>query len=98
MVFGNHNGGTEAQLWAWVGEGWLSQLFLVAVVGLEQRRPWGQGATLGPLGPVLAAPAHGGIALREPALLSVPPEALSSHEPLRSQVPLLAEGRQLLVC
>lgn len=79
-----------------MGEAWLSQLFLVAVEGLE-RRPWGPGATLGPPAPVLKVAVHGGIVLRVPALCSTPSEALGSHKPLRSQVPLLAEGGQLLV-
>lgn len=83
--------------WARVGAAWRSQLLLVAVEGLD-RRPWGLGATQKPPAPVLTAPAHSGIVPQEPALHSVPPEALSPHESLCSQVPLLAEGRQLLVC
>lgn len=37
--------------------------------------------------------AHGGRVPQEPALHAVLTEALSSHEPLRSQVALLAKGR-----
>lgn len=51
--------------------------------------------------PLVAGPlvlAHGGRVPQEPALHAVLTEALSSHEPLRSQVALLAKGRELLVC
>lgn len=86
--------------WAWVGEAWPSQLLLVAVEGLDQR-PWSLGVTYGPMGArppaaVLPAPACSGMVLQSPTLHSVLPQALGSHQPLGSQVPLLAKGRQLL--
>ena len=84
MVFGNHvSVGQRGWLWAWVGVAWLSELLLVAVEGLD-RKPWGWGATHWPLAPILPGPAHGGIVPQEPALYSVPPEALGTHEPLHS--------------
>ena len=43
-------------------------------------------------------PAHSGIVPQEPALHATLAEALGSHEPLCSQVPLLAKGWQLLAC
>lgn len=53
-------------------------------------------AVAGLLSAVPQALAGGRVVLHEPALHSVPPEALGASEPLLSQVPLLAEGGQLL--
>lgn len=88
--------------WAGVGEAWLSQLFLIAVEGLDQR-PWILGVTSWPMGvrppaTVLPVLARSGVVLQEPTLHSVLPEALGSHQPLRSQIPQLAKGWQLLAC
>ena len=81
---------------------WGSQLLLVAVEGLDQR-PWSLGliswpAVARPLATVLCAPARSGIGLQQPTVHSVLPEASGSHQPLCSQVPLLAKRRQLLAC
>lgn len=90
--------GKAGWLWAW-GEGgtWASQLLLVAVKGLDQRL-WSLGLIARPLATVLCVPARSGIVLQQPAVHSVLPEASGSHQPLRSQVPQLAKGRQLLAC
>lgn len=77
-----------------------SELLLVAVKGLEWR-PRSQGVTFWPvvtrlLAAVLQGLVHGGIVLQEPTLHAMLPKALSAHEPLHSQVPLLAKGGQLL--
>lgn len=89
--------GRRGQLGAWLGASWWSQLLLVALGGPDWG-PRGPGATQWAAGPVLTAPIRRGVVPQESALYSVPPEALGPHEPLCSQVPLLAEGRQLLVC
>lgn len=88
--------------WARVGEAWLSQLFLIAVEGLDQR-PWILGVTSWPMGvrppaTVLPVLARSGVVLQEPTLHSVLPEALGSHQSLHSQIPQLAKGWQLLAC
>lgn len=77
-----------------------SELLLVAVKGLEWR-PRSQGVTFWPvvtrlLAAVLQGLVHGGIVLQEPTLHAMLPKALGAHEPLHSQVPLLAKGGQLL--
>lgn len=82
------------------GRSLASQLLLVAVEGLDQR-PWSLGVTdgpvvAGPLAAVLPVPVRSSVVLQGPTLHSVLPEALGSHQPLHSQVPLLAKGRQLL--
>lgn len=89
-------------LWAEVGEAWLSQFLLIAVERLDLR-PWSQGVTCWLmaarlLAAVLPAATHRGIVPQQPTLYSMPPEALSSHKPLHSQVPLLAKGWQLPAC
>lgn len=79
----------------WVGGAWPSQLLLVAVEGLDQR-PWSLGVTHTLVVAVLSVPVRSSVVLQGPTLHSVLPEALGSHQPLLSQVPLLAKGRQLL--
>ncbi|VCW63098.1 unnamed protein product [Gulo gulo] len=97
-VSGNHvSVERRGRLGGRLGAAWWSQLLLVAVGGPD----WGSrgsGAIQWPTAPVLMVPIRRGIVPQEPALYSVPPQALGPHEPLCSQVPLLAEGRQLLVC
>lgn len=85
-----------------MGETLTSQLLLVAGEGLVQR-PWSLGPIYWlmearPLATVLPALARSGTVLQEPTLHSVLAEASGSHQPLHSQVSLLAKGRQLLAC